>query len=503
MGKRIWLLFVIFVLTLSTGCELNFSGSSKATPSGPSLDELSTLSALSTQAYTTPTLDGSLTSTPVLDIAGQGGELPTATITPKPTKTSMPGTIKITSITQKSPGLAIVKWDAVGDFPYGFKIVFTEVQSQPTYPESNFTTISSSSARAGVINYVADRIYYVRVCRFMSNSCDLYSDLGIFAYAPPTKTPKPTKTASSVVINGTAVPFDPTLVITMIKGGSNGKAYFEWKDSQTEAKGYKIVYSTTSTTPTLGTDSVFVISDPKARSAYVDGASATKYYYRICRYTGTDCNAYSAVYTFTFPTIAGTSTATSDASSITITSITNTDTGVAQVNWSATGTFPNGFKILYSKTNALPTLSDNVTVVSDGSVRVGSITGDPSALYHVRVCKYSGTDCTIYSPVFDFTFDADPIAINLISAVDGASPGDIDLTWSISGGTTPNGFKILLSSNATPDLTNSTVSTAANGDTTATVTGTTSTLYYVRICKSLGSTCGVYSNILSITTVGP
>ena len=503
MGKRIWLLFVIIVLALSTGCELNFTGTSQGTPSGPSLDELSTLSALSTQAYTTPTLDVSISATPGLDTSGQGGQLPTETITPKPTKTAAPGSIKILSITQKSPGVAIVKWEAVGDFPYGFKIVFTEVQSQPTYPGNNSTTISSASARAGVINYSPDRIYYVRVCRFMGNSCDIYSDLGIFAFAPPTKTPKPTKTAAVGVVNGTSVPYDPTLVITSVTGGSNGKAYFTWTDKSTSTKGYRIVYSTSTQTPTFGVDSNFYISDPKARSAYVDGSSATKYYYRICRYTGTACSEYSAVYTYTFPTIAGTSTPTADASTITITSINNTDTGVAQVNWSATGTFPNGFKILYSKTNALPTLSDNVTVISDGALRVGSISGEPSTLYHVRVCKYSGTDCIIYSPVTDFTFGADPIAINLISAVDGVTPGDIDLTWSISGGTTPNGFKILLSTNTTPDLTNSTVFTAADGDTTATITGSTATLYYVSICKSLGSTCGVYSNILSITTVGP
>ena len=67
----------------------------------------------------------------------------------------------------------------------------------------------------------------------------------------------------------------PTLVITLIKGGTDGKAYFTWEDKSTSAKGYKILYSTSSQTPTYGVDSYFYIADPTVRSAYIDGSSAT------------------------------------------------------------------------------------------------------------------------------------------------------------------------------------------------------------------------------------
>ena len=507
MGKRIWLFFVIVLLTLSTGCSTLLSGISQPTSVGPSLDEISTLSALATQANLTPTLDISIplmpTSTPFLELEGQGGEATSENISSgddNPIKTAMPGEIKITGISQKSAGVAQINWDATGDFPFGFKIVFTDQQLYPTYPENSSVSVFNTSARVGLFNYTADRIYYVRVCRLIVDKCDIYSDLGIFAFAPPTSTPKPTKTPSKVVVNGTAVPFDPTLTIDLIKSASTGKAYFEWTDKSSSPKGYKIVYSSSSQVPTYGTDSYFYIADSKQRSAYVDGSSNTKYYYRICRFDGTKCTAYSAVYTFTFPTYSITSTA--DSSTISITSISDTSTGVAQVNWTASGSFPNGFKILYSKTTMLPTLADSYTVVSDGSLRLGSITGDPSATYHVRVCKYSGSECVVYSPVVDFTFAADPAVITISGVVDNSSVvGSIDLDWTATG-TFSNGFKILYStSQSTPTYENASVMAVPSGSTrAATITGSGNTHYYLRVCKSSGTGCGVYSNIVEFTT---
>ncbi len=508
MGKRIWFLFVMIILTLSTGCGTLLSGISQPTSVGPSLDEISTLSALATQANLTPTLDLSIplmpTSTPFLELEGQGGEATSENISPEdnnPIKTAMPGEIKITGISQKSAGVAQINWDATGDFPFGFKIVFTDQQSYPTFPENSSVSVINSSSRVGFFTYSADRIYYVRVCRLIVDKCDIYSDLGIFAFAPPTATPKPTKTASIVVgSGGTSVPYDSTLTIDLIKSASVGKAYFAWTDKSSSPKGYKIVYSSSSQVPTYGTDPYFYIADSTVRSAYVDGSSNTKYYYRICRFDGTKCTAYSAVYTFTFPTYSITSTA--DSSTISITSISDTSTGVAQVNWTASGSFPNGFKILYSKTTSLPTLADSYTVVSDGTLRLGSITGDPSATYHVRVCKYSGGECVVYSPVVDFTFAADPAVITITGLVDNSSVvGSVDLEWTATG-TFSNGFKVLYStSQSTPTYENASVIAVPSGSTrAATITGSGNTHYYLRVCKSSGTGCGVYSNVVEFTT---
>jgi hypothetical protein len=497
MGKRIWLFFVIVVLTLSTGCDLNYSLSSQGTPSGPSLDEISTLSAISTQTYSTPTIENSdlssPTSTPVLDITGQGGELPTATITLKPTKTALPGSIKILSITQRSPGVAMVKWDVTGDFPSGFKVVFSDTQNQPTYPENTYASVYNSTARSAVINYVPDRIYYVRVCRFLYNSCDVYSDLGIFAFAPPTKTPRPTRTPSVIIVNGTEVVYDPSLVITKMKTAGSGKAYIEWSDGGSQSKGYRIAYSHTSPLPSVDSDPYFSISDPKARSAYVDGDNGNGYYYRICRYNGSKCTSYSKPYLFNFP-----GSTSSDV--ITITSINELSEGVARIGWTAEGSFPNGFKIMYSKSTKTPSLSDSVTTVSDGSARSGNITGDVNSTYYVQVCKVSSSGgCSTYSQIEYFTFSPDYAFIYITGLADNPiTTGSIDLKWHAYG-TFNEGFSLNLSTNA--DMSNPTVINVADQYATSyTLSGLPNTPYYITVCKKVGSGCAATSDKMEFTT---
>lgn len=507
MGKRIWLITVVFILVFTAGCEFTpteVPSETQPTQSGPSLSDIATLSALSTQIHHTPEEGVNLeTPTPTIEGAGE------TTIT----NTPMPGSIVIKSIVEKSQDSALITWDVSGDFPSGFRVVWSDQQGLPTFPENNSLIVGSSTARSALINVVPGMIYYVRVCRYLKDTCDIYSDLGIFAFTPSTATPdlNPAKTATAAAAiktstaaaiikkTSTALNYDPTLVITLMKGGEAGKAYMAWTDTVGTSKGYKIVFSKTSSTPTLGTGNYFYVSDSAARSAYVDGDSNTKYYYRICRYNGSTCTAYSATYTFTFPTYSA-ATATTDASTITITGITDTGTGgVAQVSWTASGTFSNGFKILYSKTTALPTLSDNVVVVSDGDLRIGTITGDPATLYHVRVCKYSGSACTVYSPVYDFTFGADP-AVIAITEISENTAGSVDLTWTATG-TFTNGFKILYSTNATPDMTNSNFMAIGSSATrSATVTVSVDQPYYFRVCKFNGTTCTVYSNIVQFTT---
>jgi hypothetical protein len=499
MGKRILLFVIIIIFTLSTGCDLNLLGTSQGAPSGPSLDELSTISAILTQDYISPTLEISdpfaFTPTPILDIPGQGGELPTATLTPRPTKTTMPGEIKISSITQKSPGVAIIKWEAAGDFPSGFKIVYSEQQNQPTYPENTYASVYTSTARAGVINYDYDKIYYVRVCRFTNSACDVYSDLGIFAFAAPTKTPKPTRTPAVVIVNGVEVVYDPSLVITKMKTAGSGKAYIEWTDYVGSSKGYRIVYSHTSPVPSDDSDPYFAIGDPKARSAFVDGEDGNGYYYRLCRFNGSKCTSYSKPYVFNFP-----GSKSSDV--ITITSVQKLSEGVARVGWTAEGSFPNGFKIMYSKTTKTPTLSDSVTTVSDGSARSGTVSGDVNSTYYVQVCKVSSTGgCSAYSQIVYFTFSPDYAYIEISAIADNPSvAGSIDLEW-WAYGNFPDGYLVLLSTDPTPSTSNSTVFPIGNEYTdNATAVGAPNTPYYLSVCKAVGSSCGYTSTPVKFTT---
>ncbi len=500
MAKRVLTGLIICMLLLMAGCELTPAGQPvQPTQQGISDSNIATLSAVSTQIYqATQAAVLAPTLTPTAEIIVE----PTFTAT----ATTAPGTIVITSVTEKSQTSALVTWDVAGDFPSGFKVVWTDQQGNPTYPESNSLAVGSSTARSALISVNPGTIYYVRVCRYMYEACDIYSNLSIFAITPATATPDPgpaktatavagikTATAAALPINKTAAASgtttDPNFKITLVKGGETGKAYMAWTDSSNSTKGYKIVYSKTSTTPTLGTSSYFYVTDPAARSAYVDGESGTKYYYRVCRYDGSTCTSYTPTYTFTFPT---------DTSTIAISSITNTGIGTAQVNWSASGTFTNGFKILYSKTTALPTLSDSVVVVSDGAARSATISGDPSATYHVRICKYSGSTCTLYSSVMDFTFSDDTSTISITGITDTAT-GAAQVNWDATG-TFPSGFKILYSkTTALPTLSDSVVVVSDGSLRQGTITGDPSALYHVRVCKYSGSACTIYSAVTDFT----
>ncbi len=312
MGKRLWLGIVILMLMLSTGCQL-FSGTGGQAVEPTTFNpEYATLAALATQVYQTQ----SVVIPPT--------ETPSPTIDPlllaSPTFTPLPGNIVITGIVEKPEYSILVTWEVTGEFPSGFRVVWTDQQGVPTFPESNSIVAGSSTSRSALITVDPGTIYYLRVCRFLYDACDIYSDLKIFAVMPYTPTPdinlQQTATSAAATLTKTAAAAssgtggnsnspstDSIPFITWMVINKAGKAYIEWKDTGSAPLGYKLLYSKTSTKPTLGEKGVtyYVIQDPSARSAYVEGDDDTLYYYRICRATATGCGPYSLTYTFTFP----------------------------------------------------------------------------------------------------------------------------------------------------------------------------------------------------------
>jgi len=439
-------------------------------------------------------------------------ETPTVQVT-EPQPTPVNAVITITGIQQTDFGRAIVSWDAIGDFPYGFKLVWTTEQRYPSFPDDPSSFASDPNARSAMFAGAPGSIYYLRVCRFTGITCDVYSDLGIFAFNPSEKT------ATSVAVNKTVVPTKvvsgggggssgatltpvPTVKIVKVTGGSSGKAYMEWTSDTNPTKGWKILYSTTNSLPVLGKDSYYVVSSNTARSAYVDGKSNTKYYYRICKYNGSTCE-YSQVYTFTFPTFASTptKTATTDTATISITSINNLAAGSATINWDATGTFSSGFKILSSTTNSTPTLGGaGVTaILVDGSLRAAVVNGVPRGHYYYRICKYTGSACSVYSNVYEFTYADISEDATISFAVDGAfsEPGKVKLNWDIPAGDNAGGYLILQAYPDTPIFPEAVKYTVSNpGARTFTVQGLTSGMTYnFRLCLYNGTICTAYSEV--------
>lgn len=444
-------------------------------------------------------------------------ETPTVQVTePQPTPAN--AVITITGVQQTEYGRAIVSWDAIGEFPYGFKLVWTTEQRYPNFPDDPSSFASDPNARSAMFAGAPGSIYFLRVCRFTGATCDVYSDLGIFAFNPAAGT------ATGVSVNKTVVPTKvvsgggggsgatltpvPTVKIVKVTGGTTGKAYMQWTSDTNPTKGWKILYSKTNTTPVLGKDSYYVVSDNNARSAYVDGKSNTTYYYRICKYNGTTCE-YSQVYKFTFPTFASTptKTATTDTATISITSVNDLAAGSATINWSATGTFSSGFKILYSTTNSTPTFGGaGVTaVLIDGSLRSAVVNGVPRGHYYYRICKFTGSACSVYSNVYEFTYADISEDATISFTADGTftEAGKVKLDWDIPAGDNAGGYLILQAYPDTPIFPEAVKYTVSNpASRTYTVTGLSSGMTYnFRLCLYNGTICTAYSEVAADVVV--
>lgn len=447
-------------------------------------------------------------------------ETPTPTTQPTATTgapTATPdASITITSIQETGAGRAIVYWDAIGNFPAGYTVVWTNETRQPILPgdDSNYT--GDPNARSAMLSGLPGYVYVVRVCRTTSGGCDVYSEAAFFAFNSyaPTPTINWTKTAAAktAIANippgggggGGGAAATPTVMkfaIVSMDGGADLKAHMVWTSDVSPSEGFRIYYSTTNKEPKQGSDSYFVIQDGKTREAYVDGMTGTTYYYRICKIDEGACVAYTASFKFTFPGTAPAATATPDAATILIATITDTSVGKAVITWGASGTFPEGFRVVYSASDSTPDLNDTVVTVSDGTVHSAEVSGIPNTNYYFRVCKYLAGSCTVYSPVTTFKFAAPLEDTAFVLSVDDTvtGSGNVGLTWAVLD-PAPAGLLVLWNvSPAVPAYPADEKMQIANGAYTSyLITGLTSdTIYTFRLCSFDGFICTAYSNMVS------
>ncbi len=425
------------------------------------------------------------------------------------THTPVPASITVTGATETAAGKITVFWDAIGDFPSGFKVVWTDVQGLPTFPENTNLYVNDANARSATIGVETGKIYYLRVCRFTGDGCDTYSNLWIFALQLTELTPQGTATQGAAAtatktpkpVTGATATSSKVIKILEMKGGEDGKAYIKWQSSYNPSAGFKIVYSTSNQTPTYGTDPYFYISKNTTREAWVDGVQGTTYYYRICGYTGSVCEVYSPTYTYKFPgnTPTPKPSATPDGSTLSITSIADSAPGAVQVTWSASGSFPNGYKVVYSQTNPLPTMADGYVYVDNESTHTAVVSGlEPGKQYYFRVCKYYGGNCTIYSAASTFTVAAAAEESGFTLSEVSNVVGSVEIAWSISSNSA-NGYKVLMSATE-PVPADAYLALVSDPATHNYVDASTpeGTVYY-RVCRWSGSWCLSYSNTLAVT----
>jgi hypothetical protein len=270
----------------------------------------------------TPTETSSFTSTPTFTLT------PEFTNTITPTQTSV-ASLAISSLTDLGGGTVNVSWTASGDFSKGFQVVWSSTNSLPIFPTDSSTYISDVNARSAQFRGVAGKLYYVRVCRYMNDTCDLYSNVQqvslsanvVYNYSygnddynnnynyyqsvpyiyRPTEYQYIVPTATSQFSKPLSItPGSPYVYIAHITPGGAGGAYIFWRTSGDFEHGYRLLYSKTNSNLTFGDSLQYQISDPNIHEFRITGAYNTTYYFRICRDTGTNCDLYSNTVSYTF-----------------------------------------------------------------------------------------------------------------------------------------------------------------------------------------------------------
>ena len=242
----------------------------------------------------------------------------TATLAPTlaPTQTAVPATITITSVTDEGQGRILVKWDTVGDFPAGFQVVWSSTNQTPAFPTDNSTFISDPNARTAEFSGTLNTLYFVRVCRYANNACDVYSNQGYVALFAPTALPtrivsastassKPTSAVTSTPAVAststlTSTPVSPKIRIYRMRAAGYGTADIFWTAKGEFKDGFLILYAKNTNSLVYGEARSIRVTDGSYRVATVTGDYFQTYYFKICRYTGTNCDSASNIYAFTF-----------------------------------------------------------------------------------------------------------------------------------------------------------------------------------------------------------
>jgi hypothetical protein len=199
---------------------------------------------------------------------------------------------------------------------------------------------------------------------------------------------------------------------------SDGNATVHWTSSGRFNGGFKILASTTNSSPTIS-DAVGTASSI-ALSANFSGTAGTTYHVRICAYDGVSaCILYSDTKDFTF-------------AKITLTKLTIPFEGEALLEWTADGDFTNGFIWLGSASNNMPTLSDPYTQSGSlsGSDRSNGFYSTAGFTHYFRLCQTNSSGgCAVYSNVLSADF---PSSLHLTATSIGTT---VTLYW-----TAPTGY---------------------------------------------------------------
>lgn len=184
----------------------------------------------------------------------------------------------------------------------------------------------------------------------------------------------------------------------------------------------------------------------------------------------------------------------------------NTDKGTV-LSWSLSGvSAPDGFKVVRSKKSSNPVYGKDEANYVGSKERSYTWKSDYTAVFHYRVCIYTGKTCSLYSNSVQIESQAilpeKPISGTVTLAINSATA-----SWTYTG-TAPHGFKVNVSASPNPTYggeatksyyTDSPYSFNMSELQTKLGAGP----YYVRVCKYTASSkvengCMDYSNQLTL-----
>ncbi|HET59189.1 MAG TPA: fibronectin type III domain-containing protein [Chloroflexi bacterium] len=417
-----------------------------------------------------------------------------------PTATALPaGSVTLTAIDTDEKGIVTVQWTLDGAAPQGFRVIWSGHTNTPTYPESESKWLKNEDARSlSIGGFLPGIEYHYRVCIVDGGDCLTYSN--IISYLVPetaTPTPKPTKTATPTPIGGGA----PFLSIKSLVETEPGTVKIQWQKTGSFPNGYRILWVEGTAKPTYPGSEQAVVSQEATTSAFVKNLTAGKTYtFRMCRIVSGGCDTYSEVKKITL------SDGNGGTDSLVLQSVSSYDDDAVKVEWTASGSFPNGFKVVYSSSNPTPVYpGDSYKYLNDSTARNTVVSGlTQGTKYYFCVCKFVSGSCVLYSNVKTITLpitetktptpDASSISLNPI--IDEGS-GSVTVKW-IAEGSFPQGFKVVWSDvvNQPTFPENDWYRVSSPSDRTATIAGFESgKTYYFRVCRYLDGVCDIYSNM--------
>ena len=214
--------------------------------------------------------------------------------------TTPAASIKITDVVDNGGGKATIYWETSGEFPVGFELVWSDSDDSPTFPENPSMYIGDPNKRSAQIQGDINKTYYVRLCRYVNNSCDVYSDLGTIKFTKPTSMPANTAIPTIAYPAATAYAGPPFIKITGIQYTASQSARIFWQTYGNFPKGFLVLYVQSKTTvPTYG-DYKYYQTSSTTRSFDVYGTNGEYYTFVVCRWTGTSCDMNSDPYVFKF-----------------------------------------------------------------------------------------------------------------------------------------------------------------------------------------------------------